>query len=187
MPPFLHSLPFYRSRTTVRCAGRTIYVYPYQIVVWVAVSSIEDNREPPSFDKALPAVLDTGHTHNFAISPSQLMDLAGIAWNRLPLEGVERFYQGIPIPMRRANVWLFPNQEGSRDLTDSTKSPVLLELDEGIAVFGDGVAVGIAATSRLVAHRLPVLGLRGLVTNRLHLYIDPIAHTISAEQSPINA
>jgi hypothetical protein len=59
-------------------------------------------------------------------------------------------YQGVEVPHRRANIWLYPNQYGWRDHTDPFLPPYLLELSGGIAVFGDGVRVGTRETERLV-------------------------------------
>jgi len=182
MLPILRSFPFFPIRTIVEFGGRSVDIYPHQIVVWVGLTEI-DQTDPPPVDCKFPAILDTGHSHNFAISPNHLRDWARIEWNQLPLERVERFHQGIPVPMRRANLWLYPNQSGWRDWIDPARLPILLPLDEGIAVFGNGVDVGTKATTQLVAHRLPVLGLRAIVTNRLHLHIDPVRRHVSLNQA----
>ena len=170
--PVLRSLPYFPTETAIVLGSERIAVRRYQIIVWLSIAGIGDD-EPPTDPRRFHAILDTGHNDNFAISPRQLRDWVGIAWAGLPLEpGVERRYQTIPVPHRRANLWLHPNQFGWRDEFDPGLPPVLLELDAGIAVYGDGEQVGVTATTGLIGPRLPLLGLRALTTSRLRLRVE---------------
>src|SRR5262245_23267545 len=66
------------------------------------------------------------------------------------------------VPLYAAALWIHRNRPGQRDqLTD--ESPHRLALDTGIALHPHQGAD---------APRLPLLGLRALVTNNLHLAID---------------
>jgi hypothetical protein len=66
------------------------------------------------------------------------------------------------VPLYGANVWIHPNRPGKRD-EFCGESPFLLRLEQGISVYPDSLAFP----------RLPLLGLRALVRNRLHLTVDP--------------
>lgn len=91
-----------------------------------------------------PAVLDTGHSHNFSISESLLR-----AWTGLSLPSARTTQvNGIPVPLALADIEV----EGHR-----------LRLPDGIAVFPKGHP-GIT--------RLPLVGLRALVQNRLKVLIE---------------
>jgi hypothetical protein len=60
-----------------------------------------------------------------------------------------------------AGLWLFRNEPGQ--LTASARPPTRLALPEGIAVYPEDLPSPA---------RLPILGLRALVTNKLKLIID---------------
>lgn len=181
--PVLRSLPYFPRETAIALGAERVVVRPYQIIVWVSVARVGDIA-PPAEPRRFPAILDTGHNDNFAITPRHLREWAGVSWADLPLEpGAERRYQGVPVPHRRANLWLHPNQYGWRDLFDPGMRPALLELDAGIAVYGDGEQVGVEGTTRLTGPRLPLLGLRALTTSRIKLRIDGEAQAVWAEQT----
>jgi hypothetical protein len=117
----------------------------------------------PSF----PAILDTGHTHNLSIQEQHLVRWAGIRLELLQVLGHVR-QAGKRIPLHAANVWLHPNQPGKQGL-DSNRPPLLLELPRGIAVHPDAENYP----------RLPLMGMRALLSNRLHLAIDGERHSAS--------
>ena len=64
------------------------------------------------------------------------------------------------IPLFAANVWLYRNQPGTTDF--SLAEPVMLTLLHGIAVHPSGARYP----------RLPLLGLRAILSNNLYLAID---------------
>ncbi len=166
--PILRGLPYFTTPTRMTVGDDVVTVNPFQIVVWVAVATKGRERSA-----RFPAVLDTGCGTSFIISPSMLSKWAGINWRSLVFErGIERRHAGIIVPHRRADIWLLPNQYDCRDEIDPILPPTLLELQDGIAVFGDGEQVGNADTKKLVAPRLPLLGLRALASANLALKID---------------
>lgn len=170
--PILRSLPYFDRPTQVTVGGDALTINPFQIVLWVGVARPTTQRrveDTPRF----PAILDTGCGTSFIISPNQLRRWAGIEWPSLPLNpGIERKHSAIPIPHRQADLWIFPNQYDRRDEIDPILPPALLDLIDGIAVFGDGEQVGVAETKKLPALRLPLLGLRALTAANLALTID---------------
>jgi hypothetical protein len=91
-----------------------------------------------------PAVIDTGHSHNFSISEQQLRDWAQVSHKTTRIIRVN----GRPVPLARADLQL---------------GGIHLSLPEGIAVF---------AKDHPSATRLPLIGLRALVRNRLKLKVN---------------
>jgi hypothetical protein len=172
MRPVLRALPYFHRPTTASVGTETVEVTSNQIIVWVGViatnsgTSLRDVRR-------FPAILDTGHSGTFAIRPSQLRRWTGIEWNALAPEfGYLPLYQGVNVPHRRANLIIFPNQSGWRDEIDPIISPFVLELNEGLAVYGDGEWLGTRNSDRLTGPRLPLLGARALACARLDLRIS---------------
>jgi len=173
MPPVLRALPYFDHRTTIAFGGRTVDVVPFQIALWVSVARPAESAPAPNA-RRFPAVLDTGFSGTFAITPAQLREWAGIEWSSLLIEpGPELLYQNVPVPHRRANLWVYPNQYGWRDVFDPIMPPYRLELNRGIAVFGNGECVGVTATRTLTGPRVPLLGLRALSDNPVALQLDP--------------
>lgn len=104
-----------------------------------------------------PAILDTGHSHNFTISSRQLAEWAGVD----QLEPIGRIeVNGRPMTQYGASLRLHRNKPGSRQPTPETFS---LNVDEGITVMPDD-SPG--------ASRLPLLGIRPLSRSGLKLVID---------------
>lgn len=123
--------------TTVDSPTGPVLVRPYQIVV--SVNLVVGDVLSPSF----PAILDTGHSHNFSISEEQLRSWANM---KLPTSRVIRV-NGRPVPIAAADLVL----DGMR-----------LHLPEGIAVFPMGHP-GLT--------RIPLVGLRALVRNNMRVDI----------------
>jgi hypothetical protein len=63
-------------------------------------------------------------------------------------------------PLHRIRVWLYRNQRGGTAVPED--EPLYLNLPDGVAVFPDGEKYP----------RLPLLGLRAILSNSLHLTID---------------
>lgn len=127
-----------QQNTTVSSPTGPVLVRAFQLVVSVRVCVGAKISRP------FPAVLDTGHSHNFSISESLMSVWAGF---RLPPVRSIRV-NGIPVPIALADIEI----EGQR-----------LTLREGITVFPQGHP-GIT--------RLPLVGLRALVRNRMKVLID---------------
>lgn len=178
MPPLLRALPYFDTVTVIAAAGIREQANAYQIIVWVSVTGVEDDVLPATA-RRFPAILDTGHNDNFTVAPLQLRAWAGLHWNSLPEERVQRYYGGIPVPTRRAYLWLHPNQYGWRDLIDPLLPPVRVEMHEGITVFGNGEQVGDDhRTTTLRAPRLPIIGLRALTGMDSQLHIDAASRSV---------
>jgi hypothetical protein len=166
MTSLLRHLPFGEAADEVSCGRERVPVKPYQIIVWVSITARTVLELPPQTAR-LPAILDTGHSHHFSIDERHLADWAQVERNLL----VQRrtiIVKGAPIPLHAAAVWLHPNQPGSRD-GFANRLPYRLELREGIAVY----------PREHHFPRLPLLGLRALVHNKLHFTLDPERHVIN--------
>ena len=159
MPKILDRLPIPTHDDLVSVRNETVRVRQTEIIVWVSVSvksALGWNPALPHF----PAIIDTGHTHNFSIQEQQLVRWAGIRPERLQVLGHVR-QAGQRIPLHAANVWLHHNLRGQQDLLRD-EPPYLLKLPRGIAVH--------SATESYP--RLPLVGLRAILSNRLHLAVD---------------
>lgn len=130
-------------------------IRPYQIILWVSI------RVGTAVSRPFPAILDVGHSLNFSIKEEQLRDWAGILHSALKEIG-RTTLNNRPVFLSRAGVGLHRNLKGHRDELLATP-PVPLELPEGIVVH---------PRDDLLSPRLPLLGLRALVHNRLKAIID---------------
>ena len=159
MSKILHRLPIPTRDDLVSVRDETVRLKQAEIIVWVsgtAKSSLGWNPTTPRF----PAILDTGHTHNFSIQEQQLIRWARIRPELLRVLGRVR-QAGKRILLQAANVWVHRNLRGERDLLGD-EPPYLLNLPRGIAVHPASEAYP----------RLPLLGLRAIVSNRLYLAVD---------------
>jgi hypothetical protein len=130
---------------TVR--GELVEIYRNQIVVWV---SINDRSRP------FPALLDTGHSHNFSIGAGQLK-----RWTGAILEKVgELDISGTVVSQFGAELRIHANVRGGAQLSGKSHA---LEVPQGISVFEEGSPN---------APRLPLIGLRTIIANKLTLAID---------------
>jgi hypothetical protein len=160
MPAILQQLPFKEQEDEIAVEHERVPVRAYQIIAWASVTTREVAELPPHAPR-IPVILDTGHGHHFSIRERHLVDWARVPPGLLPQRGSIRI-EGQEYPLHLAAVWLHPNQPGHRDRF-ADRPPYRLELREGIAVHpgaGD-------------FPRLPLLGLRALVRNKLHFTMDP--------------
>ena len=161
MPAVIRNLPFFDRSTTVEVSGRPVPIKHDLIVVWVSISEAGIDQLHPTAPR-FPAVLDTGCNHSFVMRERHLIEWGGIHPDYLRRLRSIRIY-GSLVPQMAANVWLHPNRAGHRD--DFSGQPLfLIESEPGIAVVPKAVGDGNP--------RLPLLGLRALRWNRLHLAID---------------
>jgi len=154
----LDRLPYSSEATFVSAPGGSVRVKPYQILAAISVSLqalAEWDPRTPRF----PAILDTGNNHNLSISRGHLLRWAGLQAEALQIIGAIRERQQ-RILLHAAAVWLHSNLPGEQAMRD--QEPVPLMLEEGVAVYPDDIGP-----------RLPVLGLRALTQNQLHVAIDP--------------
>ena len=139
-------VPYFSEKTTITVQKEVVEVKAFQVIVWVSISTDEllpwDPRTP-----RLPAILDTGTTHNFALTDAHLRTWAGI--HAASLRGLGRMrVESTKATLHGAGLWLHTDAD-----------PFRLDVYEGIAVFeGDWP-------------RLPVLGLRALTNSKLQTFI----------------
>jgi hypothetical protein len=159
MPYLLKRLPIPSADATAFVPGEAIRIYAYEVVVWVSLTA-RDVLDPSRLPR-FPALLDTGHTHNFSIQEEHLVRWAGLHPEALPLGRGSVRYQGRRYPLRGAQLWLHGNQPGYWDRV-ANRPPYRLRVPEGILVYPAG------------SHfpRLPLIGLRAVVRNGLRLTVD---------------
>jgi hypothetical protein len=160
MPIILRDLPFFEAPTALLFQGRHVRIKADQIIVWVSITESGERNLHPSHP-FFPAILDTGHNHNFSIRDEHLIRWAGFDPRYLTKSRHLRI-AGDRLPVLEADVWLRPNERGKRDVP-AEKTPFSLNIDLGIVVYPKGAPN---------APRLPLLGLRALRRAELHLTID---------------
>ncbi len=158
MARFLDCMPFSALPDEVAVRGERVRIRANQIVVWLSLG-LGRITEPNPAAIPFPAILDTGHTHSFAITERHLTEWAGFRLEALPVSGAVR-ERGQRIVLRAANVWVHTNERGRRDrLADSP--PHRLKVQAGIAVYPGSDFP-----------RLPILGLRAIAENALILNVN---------------
>jgi hypothetical protein len=160
MTAILRRMPFFDRPSYVNVGGANVRVKADQIIVWLSLS-LDDMLMPDPQAPRFPAILDTGNTHRFSATETQIRRWAGIDPRRLDRVGTAR-QAGRFFPLHSAQVWLYKNRPGERDAWIESP-PWPLEMRKGIVIYPD---------SAPLAPRLPLLGLRALRENRLHLRID---------------
>jgi hypothetical protein len=123
---------FFSKPTKVTVQGREIPVKADQIIVWVSLAAGGAARLSPRTPR-FPAILDTGHTHNFSIREHQLIEWAGIDPRTLTKTGEIRVGSD-RLPLFEADVWMYQNVPGKTDLA-AGRAPVCVELDAGVAIY----------------------------------------------------
>lgn len=123
---------------TVATPTGPVLLRPFQIAVSVALTV--GGQCSPIF----PAILDTGHSHNFSIRHDHLRDWAGMALRQ--------------VGFIKVNQQIVPLAE-----CDLVIHGIVLKCVDGIAVYPD---------HHPAAPRLPLLGLRALVRNGVRVVID---------------
>ena len=146
---------FYEEATEVDTPSGPILIRSYQIVAWVGLSVRGTLSRP------FPAVLDTGHSHNFSIKEEHLELWTGLRAAEIRTIGHARVNKQL-VELKDAAVAFYPNTPGKRD-AQRGNSPHRLILPEGIAVH---------RSSDPFVPRLPLLGMRALVENNLRIMID---------------
>lgn len=155
MTAVIRRCPFYDVATQVEVAGEKVDIRPYQIILWVSL------RTDANSSRRFPAILDTGHSLNFSIAERQLREWAGIEPGILKEIG-RTTLNNRAVLLSRADLALHRNRTGHRDELAGAAA-AQLQLAEGIVVH---------ASNDPLSPRLPLLGLRALVRNRLRVLID---------------
>jgi len=159
----LRQWPFSDAASFVEVADESVAIRAFQIAVWVSVTVREVLEEDaPRF----PAILDTGHNHNFSIQERQVIEWARVRPNSLARLGEVRVNRQ-EVPLLAAFLWIHRNRSGRSELLPQ---PYRMALPQGIAMYPEGMPG---------APRLPLLGLRGLVSNKLRLTIDGANRLVS--------
>ncbi len=155
--PMHIELPIPSQDTLTFIGQERVRLKEAQIIVWVCLGSITTREWNPTMPR-FPAILDTGHTHNFAIQRQHLIRWAGFRPDMLRQLGHIR-HSGRRIELHAARLWLHHNEPGKPTVASHQH---LLDFTRGIAVFPDEAKYP----------RLPLLGLRAITGNDLHLSID---------------
>src|SRR5207244_5048738 len=83
MTAILDHLPFREEADEVSLGLERVPLKPYQIIVWVSLTA-RDLLELPPHAPRFPAILDTGHNHNFSIRERHLRQWAKVEPAALP-------------------------------------------------------------------------------------------------------
>jgi hypothetical protein len=161
MKVILDGCPFFEEVTQVETPSGPVVVRPYQIVAWVSLAL--RGKLSPRF----PVILDSGHSHNFSISEEQVRLWTGFEAKDMQTIGYAKLNKRI-VELKRVAVAVYPNIRDTRNIR-TDESPYLMALPEGIALHRAGDPL---------APRLPLLGVRALVKNRLRLTIDGDNRTV---------
>ena len=105
----LDHCPFYDHETEIRAASGPVLIRSYQIAVRVGLSFRGTVLRP------FPAVLDTGHSHNFSIKEDLLESWTGLRADELPTKGHVRVNKQI-VDLKDINVVVYANTRGERDV-----------------------------------------------------------------------
>jgi hypothetical protein len=162
----LDRLPFDEQQSLIAREG-AVAVNPFQFVAWASLSP-KGIRELGPRTPRFPVFIDTGHNHTFTIREEHLR-FTGLT--AIPRRSQSRI-TGQPLPTLAANVWLYHNLRRRREPSD--RPPVVLVLEEGIAVYPAGVPNPA---------RMPILGLRALARNNLTLVADGRRGLVTLETS----
>jgi hypothetical protein len=142
----LDRLPIGDEPATIGAGAEEVTIKRFQIFAWASVQG----------SAPFPAVIDTGHSHNFSITESQLLQWAGLRPRQFRLIGTTRL-RGEKLWQLRGDLRLHRNRAGTRELGEGSHP---LILSEGFTLAPEG------------SSRLPLIGLRAIVSNRLTLRID---------------
>ncbi len=142
----LDRLPISDEPATIVVGSEAVTIKRFQIFAWVSIQT----------SSPFPAILDTGHSHNFSITESQLAHWTGLGPGQLKLVGTTRL-KGERLWQLRGDFRLHRNRPGTRELAEGS---LPLILTEGFTLAPEG------------SSRLPLIGLRAIVSNGLVLRID---------------
>ena len=160
MTAILRRLPFFEQSSSIFVQGAAARVKAHQIVAWASLTATNVRTPEPGCPR-FPVIIDTGNTQRFSIKASHLRHWAGTESRALFRLGTTQ-HGGTLFPLHAARLWIYRNQPHERDAF-MEMAPYLLEMRKGIVVYPDNAPL---------APRLPLLGLRALRENRLHLHLD---------------
>ncbi len=152
----LERLPIPEAAWAVPTPDGQEVALPYQIVIRLSITPGGVPTCPPDA-ATIPAILDTGHNHNFAIRREHRD--RWIRWEPRRIGQIN--VGGSTVPLYSASLWLHPNRPGTSEPGEG--APRELRIEQGLAIY--------PASLRNPA-RLPILGLRGLIRNKVRILID---------------
>ncbi len=142
----LDRLPIGDEPDTIIVGTESVTIKRFQIFVRVSIQA----------SSPFPAILDTGHSHNFSITESQLAHWVRLRSREFKLIGTTRL-KGEKLRQLQGELRLHRNRPGTRVLGEGS---LPLVLSEGFTLAPEG------------SSRLPLIGLRAIVSNRLMIRID---------------
>jgi hypothetical protein len=157
MPTVIRKLPFVDKDRELLLRGSSFSLRKDQIIVWLSVlqTGVQFDRTSPV--PSFPAILDTGHNHNFLIQKQHLELWANTSTEMLTPAGA-LYVNNKPVDLYDANLWLYRNIAGQVE-PDESMEPIEMPINGGIAISSEGP-------------RLPLLGIRALRSARLHIAMD---------------
>jgi hypothetical protein len=171
MPTILDRLPISTRDDFLFVGQERVAIKAFEIATWVSLGIRRGGPFSPAAPR-FPALIDTAHTHFFAIQEKHLRRWAQLRPEELRIQGQVR-QGGRTLQLHAAVLWVFPNVPGQRDdLQD--RPPFRLELARGIAVYPDEFRFP----------RLPLIGLRTLLENRLVTTIDGTRRQMTVRTPP---
>jgi len=160
----LNRLPVITTDTLAYVGDEAVRFRDAQIIVWMSITSRKTTELSPTTPR-FPVILDTGHSRHFAIQEQHLVRWSGLRANSLPILGNIQ-NRDVEVTVLGANLWIYLNEPGRSTFT--TKS-FKLDSMQGVEVFPD----------RNNHPRLPLLGLRAILSNHLQLTVDSKTKTVS--------
>jgi hypothetical protein len=154
----LDRLPIYVEPKLISVQKDVVQVWRNQIIVWISINDLS---------RPFPAILDTGHSHNFAISRNHLARWSGTSLSQIGESKVD----GEIVPQFNAEIRIHRNITKRHELRGDW---YLLEMAQGISVMPDESSL---------APRLPLLGLKTILSNHLKLVIDGKRNQVSLSSS----
>lgn len=107
MTKILYRLPIPTKDDVAVVCGEVVRIKAFEIVAWVSVSAKRVVEWDPGMVR-FPAILDTGHTHNFSIREEHLIRWAGLHAEMRRFLGTIR-QAGQHVTFLAANVWVHRN------------------------------------------------------------------------------
>jgi hypothetical protein len=135
---------------------------PPKIIVGISLTLVGEGNRLPAGVITLPAILDTGFNRILEIDEWHLVRWAGIHKQHLDPIETDKVHEGRKYDLCRANLWLHGTPyKGPK--TPRARLPLLLRKSTEVRVMSP---IGKPNP------RLPLLGLRALIANRLQVWID---------------
>jgi hypothetical protein len=156
MPTVIRRLPFVDKDRELLLRGSSFSLRRDQTIVWLSVLQTGVQFDRNSTVPRFPAILDTGHNHNFIIQKRHLELWANTSTEMLTPAGA-LYVNNKPVELYDANVWLHCNIAGQIN-PDEGSEPIELPINGGIAISTEGP-------------RLPLLGIRALRSAGLYIAI----------------